>query len=182
MTAAFPVPVPSIPALPDDVPPADARAPLYRVADLRAYLAGAWRIRRALVDRRLGRRGRFEGGAEFVAQGEDVPGGEDLPAGEDVLAYREEGRLVLAGFETLAHQRYLYAFPTAGRAEVRFTDGRAFHPLDLGAGRWTAEHLCGADLYRGSFRALGPDSWRAEWRIVGPRKDQVLVSRFTRGA
>jgi len=61
-------------------------------------------------------------------------------------------------------------------------DGRPFHPLDLRDGVWTAEHLCGADLYRGAFRALGPDRWQAEWEISGPRKDQVLRGLFTRAA
>lgn len=152
------------------VPSEDTRAALYRVADLRAYLTGAWRVDRALEDRRRGAHGRFEGEARFT------------PEGAGALAYREEGRLALGGFETLAHQRYLYAFPAPTLAEVRFADGRPFHELHLGSGRWTAEHRCGADLYRGTFRALGPDRWTADWEITGPRKDQVLRGRFTRAA
>ncbi len=143
---------------------------LYRVADLRAYLAGAWRIGRTLEDRRRGARGRFEGEAVFT------------PSAAGALAYREEGRLALGGFESLAHRSYLYAFPAPTLAEVRFTDGRPFHELDLGDGRWTAEHLCGADRYRGTFRALGSDRWAADWEITGPRKDQVLRGLFSRVA
>lgn len=152
------------------VPSEDTRAALYRVADLRAYLTGAWRISRTLEDRRRGAHGRFEGEAVFA------------PGAAGALAYREEGRLALGGFATLAHRRYLYAFPAPILAEVRFADGRPFHELHLGDGRWTAEHLCGADLYRGTFRALGPDQWAADWEITGPRKDQVLRGRFTRAA
>jgi hypothetical protein len=146
----------------------------YPVADLRAYLMGAWRVERALDDRRRGAPGSFAGEAVFRA------------SAANALAYREEGRLALGGYETLAHQSYHYAFPAPHlaphRAEVRFADGRPFHPLDLSGGRWTAEHACGADLYRGRFEALGCDRWTAEWEIVGPRKDQVLSSRFTRAA
>ncbi len=142
----------------------------YPIADLRAYLAGAWAVRRTLDDRRNGARGSFEGRATF------------MPGDENTLAYREEGRLALGGFETLAHQSYLYAFPVPHRAEVRFADGRPFHALDLRDGQWSAEHLCAADLYRGRFRAEGPDRWSVLWTVTGPRKDQSLESLFTRAA
>ncbi|MDX1575485.1 MAG: DUF6314 family protein [Kiloniellales bacterium] len=151
---------------------------LYPVADLRAYLTGAWEIRRSLDDRLRGERGSFEGRATF-SRGED-----------GTLAYREEGRLALGGFETLAHQRYHYAFPAFDRAphrppqraEVRFADGRPFHELDLGDGLWTAGHRCGADVYRGRFRAFGPDRWWVRWIVTGPLKDQALESLFTRAS
>ena len=159
-------------------PPSEAREALHPVADLRAYLLGAWEIRRALDDRRNGQHGSFEGQATFI------------PGDENTLAYREEGCLELGGFETLAHQSYLYAFPAPhraphrapNRAEVRFADGRLFHPLDLSDGRWSAEHLCGADLYRGRFRAEGAERWSVLWTVTGPRKDQALESFFTRAA
>ena len=154
-------------------PPSQTRAALHPVADLRAYLVGAWEIRRTLDDRRRAAQGHFEGRATFT------------PGDENTLAYREEGCLELGGFETLAHQSYLYAFPAthrAHRAEVRFADGRPFHPLDLRDGLWSAEHVCAADLYRGRFRALAPDRWSVLWTVTGPRKDQVLESRFTRAA
>ena len=155
-------------------PPSQTRAALYPVADLRAYLVGAWEIRRTLDDRRRAAQGHFEGRATFI------------PGDENTLTYREEGCLELGGFETLAHQSYLYAFPllhwAPHRAEVRFADGRPFHALDLSDGRWAAEHLCGRDLYRGRFRAEGAERWSVTWTVAGPRKDQVLESRFTRAA
>ena len=154
----------------------------YPVADLRAYLAGPWVIRRTLADRRNGAQGHFEGRATFTPLERFRFAGaasEQLGA----LTYREEGRLALGGFETLAHQSYLYAFPAphlAHRAEVRFADGRAFHLLDLRDGHWSAEHVCGADLYRGRFRVEGADRWSVLWTVTGPRKDQFLESFFTR--
>jgi len=147
---------------------ADIAAAPYPVADLRAYLAGAWEIERTLHDRRTGQQGYFAGRGIFA------------PGDGDPLAYEEQGRLALGGFETLAHQRYLYAFPTPHRAEVRFADGRPFHPLDLSGGCWEAEHLCGRDLYRGRFQALAPGRWSVTWTVTGPRKDQRLESLFTR--
>lgn len=150
----------------------EGRAALYPVADLRAYLDGAWTVDRTLHDRRTGQRGHFEGRGIFA------------PGDGDFLAYEEQGCLELGGFETLAHQSYLYAFPAPQRgphlAEVRFADGRAFHTLDLSDGLWEAEHLCERDFYRGRFRAEGLQRWSVLWTVTGPRKDQVLESYFTR--
>jgi hypothetical protein len=152
------------------LPRQEDAAPLFAVADLRTYLAGAWEIRRNLEDGRLGQRGTFDGRAVFAP---DRAGG---------LAYREEGRLALGGFETLAHQGYRFGFSAPHIAEVSFEDGRPFHALDLSAGSWEAEHLCAADLYRGLFRAEGPERWTVTWTVTGPRKDQRLESLFTRAA
>ncbi len=147
---------------------AQAAAP-FAVTDLRAYLAGAWRLTRVIEDRRTGQPGRLEGRAVFEA----ARGG---------LVYREEGRLALGAFETLAHRAYRYAFPETHLAQVSFEDGRPFHALDLSAGAWAATHRCGRDLYEGAFRVEGPDLWRALWRITGPRKDQRLDGLYEREA
>ena len=152
------------------LPRQEGAAALYAVADLRAYLAGAWEIRRSLEDALRGQRGSFDGSAAFTP---DDDGG---------LAYREEGRLALGSFETLAHQSYRYGFPASHFAEVSFDDGRPFHDLDLSAGQWEVEHLCAADLYRGRFRVEGPERWSVIWTVAGPRKDQRLESLFLRAA
>lgn len=137
------------------------------VADLRAFLEGAWLLGRAIDDRRRGRRGRFAGRAAFAPEGAD-------------LVYREQGRLRLPGFETVATRVYRYTFPAPQLAEVRFQDGRLFHNLDLSDGVWAAEHRCGDDLYRGTFRVAGHGCWTAAWRITGPAKDQILESVYRR--
>jgi len=64
--------------------------------------------------------------------------------------------------------------------EVRFDDGRPFHPLDLRAGRCAVDHPCGEDHYAGEIRVETPDTVVIAWRVVGPRKDQTIVSRYTR--
>ncbi len=142
-------------------------AGLRGIADLRGFLLGTWRLTRSIEDRRSGQGGTFEGTAVFRPE----------RAG---LRYREEGRLALGGFETLASRGYRYAFPAPGRAEVRFADGAPFHALELSAAAWDVVHPCGADLYRGTFRLAGAGRWTAVWRITGPRKDQRLDGLYAR--
>jgi hypothetical protein len=137
------------------------------VADLRAFLEGTWLLTRALEDRRLGGRGALDGSAVFAAEG----GG---------LIYRETGVLRLGGEAFEASRVYRYRFPRPHCAEVVFEDGSRFHMLDFSGGRCAAEHRCGADLYRGRFRVAGPGEWHARWQVSGPRKDQILESRYLR--
>lgn len=144
----------------------DDRRP-FTVADLRAFLAGHWRFERDLEDHRAGMTGVITGDATFAAE-------------NGALRYRETGEMRLGDYRGRAHQSYVYRFPDCGTAQVCFTDGRAFHTLDLRGGHWRAVHRCGADTYEGHFRVLGPDAWDAGWRITGPRKDQRLAARYQR--
>ncbi len=137
------------------------------ILDLKAFLPGAWDLTRTLEDRRAGRRGRLDGRAVFA------------PAGAG-LVYRERGVLCLGAFTGPAGRVYRYRFPGPGRAEVAFEDGRPVHDLDLSHGRWSVAHRCRVDLYRGSFEVEGRDRWTAVWRVLGPRKDQVLRGRYDR--
>ncbi len=137
------------------------------ILDLKAFLQGVWRLTRTLEDRRAGQRGRLDGRAVFA------------PAGAG-LVYRERGVLCLGAFTGPAERVYRYRFPAPGRAEVVFEDGRPFHDLDLSHGRWSVAHRCRDDLYRGSFEIEGRDRWTAVWRVLGPRKDQVLRGRYDR--
>jgi hypothetical protein len=135
------------------------------VADLRAWLAGVWRIDRQLTDLRLRQTGGLTGTVRFEPDG-------------DGLRHVETGILRLGAYEGEAEQIYLYRFPAPGRAAVFRRDGSFFHDLDLTAGRAEVEHLCGADTYRARFAVRGPDRWEVEWRVTGPRKDQVIRTRY----
>lgn len=146
---------------------AEGDVALFAVADLRAFLVGRWQLTRDLTDRRDGVAGDMTGHAVFAAEG-------------DTLRYRETGAMRLGGYHGQAHQSYLYHFPQPGAAQVRFTDGRAFHTLDLTGGVWQAVHRCGADTYEGRFRVRSFDLLEATWRIAGPRKDQRLSTRYRR--
>ena len=137
------------------------------ILDLKAFLRGDWRLTRTLEDRRAGQCGRLDGRAVFA------------PAGAG-LVYRERGVLRLGAFTGPAERVTRYGFPAPARAEVAFEDGRPFHDLDLSHGRWSVAHRCRDDLYHGSFEVEGRDRWTAVWRVLGPRKDQVLRGRYDR--
>ena len=140
---------------------------VYAVADLRAYLAGGWRLRRGITDFDAGKTARFEGEACFTP---DIAG----------LIYRETGRVTLDDAVFRASRVYLYRFPEPARAEVEFEDGRAFHGLDFSAGQCLARHRCPPDSYQGSFRAEDAGTWFSRWRIEGPRKNQLIETAYRR--
>lgn len=140
----------------------------YPVADLRRYLTGRWMLSRILTDRRAGVSGSFLGWAVF----EDDDG---------ALDYSERGQMLFGDFRGISFQSYRYRFSEPSRAEVHFTDGRLFHPLDLSAGRTSAVHHCGDDVYGGRFAARGDGLWDSEWHVAGPRKNLVIANRYVRG-
>jgi hypothetical protein len=41
-------------------------------------------------------------------------------------------------------------------------------------------HACGDDLYEGRFIALDAGRWQSRWTVAGPRKDQVILTLYTR--
>lgn len=134
-----------------------------RVLDLADYLHGEWHIDRELLDRAWASTGRFTGWARFEAD-PGVPG---------LLHYVERGTMRTDAHRGLAFRRLGYHVD-GPRARVVFADGRHFHDLDLRGGVCEVEHPCRADLYRGRFEVEGPGRWRQEWRVLGPRKDQLI--------
>ncbi|MEU0413090.1 DUF6314 family protein [Streptomyces griseorubiginosus] len=139
------------------------------VPDVLAYLAGGWRTERTVRDLESGAEGEFSGTTAF---GQLEGGG---------LLSRESGTFVWQRVPRPA-ERTLRFLPgaTPGTADVRFSDGRPFHGLDLSSGHHVADHPCAADLYRGEFTVLDPDRWRTVWRVGGPAKDLVLTTEYTR--
>ncbi|MEU6402796.1 DUF6314 family protein [Streptomyces sp. NPDC046985] len=139
------------------------------VPDALAYLAGRWRVARAVRDLSSGEEGEFTGVTVF-----------ERSAGAG-LVHRESGTFVWRGAARPA-ERTLRFLPGAGpgSAEVRFADGRPFHDLDLTSGRCVADHPCAADLYRGEFTVRDAHRWRTVWRVGGPAKDLLLVTDYTR--
>jgi hypothetical protein len=109
---------------------------------------------------------RFAGRATFRADG-------------DCLLFTEQGTLAFAGYRGDAGQRHRFAV-TGAAADVWFEDGRFFHALDLRQGRAVVRHACAPDLYEGRYRVYGCDAWGVTWRVAGPRKRQVIASRFWR--
>ena len=134
------------------------------MVDLVRFLAGRWTVERTL---RWGdETGDFTGTAEFRPDG-------------DGLVWDEEGRLRWQRYDGRARRRLLVV-PAGDGWEVRFDDGRPFHPLDLRTGAASAVHPCGEDRYEGDYRVVGDDELHVRWRVVGPAKDQDIRSRYRR--
>ena len=132
--------------------------------DLPGWLAGRWAIERVINDGA----GRFAGDAVFAADG----------AGGAV--WRETGRLALGAFDGPVSRNLRLRRADDETWQVCFEDGRSFHRLDLRARRWEAEHLCGPDRYRGWFAAPDDDQLIVRWRVTGPRRADVIASRYRR--
>lgn len=139
------------------------------VADLVAYFAGRWSLRREITDGAGERVGEFTGTAWFTA-------------GSGVLDYREEGELRMGAHRGPAHRALRYVLTEPGRAEVYFDYGDFFHLLDLRSGECEATHPCRDDLYRGQYRILGADQWVQCWQVSGPTKNHALRTVFDRDA
>jgi hypothetical protein len=132
--------------------------------DLVEFLAGRWTVDRTLAQGE--ERGAFAGVAEFSRDG-------------DGLVWDERGRLRFQRYDGEARRRLLVV-PGAEGWEVRFDDGRLFHPLELREGDFAAYHPCGEDHYEGTYRVVGDDELLVTWRVHGPHKDQEIVSRYRR--
>ncbi|MEV0637282.1 DUF6314 family protein [Streptomyces sp. NPDC050619] len=139
------------------------------VPDVLAYLAGRWRVERSVRDLASGDEGHFTGTTTFS------------PLDDGGLLHHESGTFTWQGVPRPA-ERTLRFLPgdSAGRADVRFADGRPFHDLDLTSGRHIADHPCSADLYRGEFTVQDQDRWRTVWRVGGPAKDLLLTTGYAR--
>ncbi|WP_246204317.1 DUF6314 family protein [Streptomyces tailanensis] len=139
------------------------------VPDVLTHLSGSWRVTRSVRDLASGAEGEFTGRAVFS------------PLNDGGLLHRESGSFLWQGVRRPA-ERTLRFLPglTPGTADVRFTDGRPFHDLDLTDGHWQTHHPCAADLYRGEFEVYDEDHWRTTWRVGGPAKDQLLITDYTR--
>jgi hypothetical protein len=133
-----------------------------------AAFAGLWQIERDIDDRRAGRGGRFAGEGAFTPDA-------------DGLAYAEAGTLTLIGAPPMtATRRYRWREAGAGFIEVRFEDGRLFHRFDAEEAAPAAEHDCPPDRYRVRYDFSRWPQWQAEWRVSGPRKDYLALSRYRR--
>jgi len=124
---------------------------------------GEWQITRRIEDALSGQEGQFAGAASFVR---DVAG----------LQYSEKGLLTLGGASMKAERVYLWRASGAG-IEVLFDDGRPFHRIDDSA---EAAHWCDPDQYDVTYEFGRWPKWSSRWRVLGPRKDYVMVSNYSR--
>ncbi|MCY0904815.1 DUF6314 family protein [Arthrobacter sp. H14-L1] len=138
------------------------------VADLRAYLAGSWRVKRTLLDRSSGTRGCFDGTVLF----ESEDGG---------LGQRERGTISWPTHTGPATRDYLLR-PAAEPAalDIYFPDGRFFHTLNLSAGEWTTLHSCAPDTYYVTYHVVSTTRLDYEWTVIGPDKNLLLTTSLFR--
>jgi hypothetical protein len=136
--------------------------------ELAAWLPGEWTVTRVINHGA----GHFNGRARFTP---------DL-ACPATLIWHEHGRLRLGAHEGPAERTLRIESAAAGAWEVRFADGRPFHPLDLATGSDDVTHLCGEDTYHGRYAVEGPDRFTVTWRASGPRKDDLIETRYDRAA
>lgn len=61
---------------------------------------------------------------------------------------------------------------------VFFEDGRFFHQVPRTGG--ATEHWCAPDMYRVRYRFARWPEWETVWRVIGPRKDYAMITRYTR--
>lgn len=135
-------------------------------------LLGVWQLERRLVDRPDGF-GRVTGWLELTLVG-------------GVVHWLELGELQWGG-QTYEVTRELHIIRSDIRSnirsdgdgwDVRFTDGRLFHPWQPGE---QVEHPCGKDLYRGLIAVdESLTRLRVLWDVLGPLKNQRIVTRCRR--
>jgi hypothetical protein len=124
-----------------------------------ADFLGDWSLSREIVHDD-GTRARFVGRACWRTEGAGA-------------LQEETGVLEMAGQGFAAQRRYLWAEDL----DVRFEDGRFFHRVPPLGG--PVSHLCPPDHYAGVYQFAGWPDWEVRWRVSGPRKAYVMVSRYT---
>jgi Family of unknown function (DUF6314) len=149
-----------------------------RVTDTLAFVRGGWQLDRMLTDYRAGLDGWFTGHALVAPAPPEQPG--EPPGRPGEWRYTEHGELRFAAHTGPASRRLRYQARPDGTVAVRFADGRPFYVLDLRTGQAQAEHGCGRDQYQLTHRVLGADLLEEEWRVRGPDKDYLAITRLAR--
>jgi hypothetical protein len=126
-----------------------------------ADFEGAWRITR-MIRHCAGAPALFMGTAVWMP---DVNG----------LAYHESGVLKIDGhLEIRSERRYHW---DAG-LNVTFDDGWFFHRVPSEGGQ--TAHWCDPDHYAVTYHFNKWPVFEVEWRVMGPRKDYRMHSRYER--
>ena len=124
---------------------------------------GRWALAR-VITHRDGPGGCTEG--DFEGRAEITPGG----------LYTETGTLRMGAQAFAATRRYRWA-PVLGGFDISFDDGRAFHALRFDDP--SARHWCDPDTYEVAYDFAQMPLWSARWRVRGPRKDYVIITRYS---
>ena len=126
-------------------------------------LAGAWAVRRTMIDFIAGATCDFVGDAIVTAE-----------------AFTEQGILRIGAREMPASRSYRLE-PGDRSMRIRHADGSEFIELGWRAAQ-AVRHVCAADLYAGRFFFRDADEWIEAWRVKGPRKNYASLGRFRRAS
>ena len=137
-----------------------------------------WTVSKDLVYERGGISTTFEGTATLTAYDDGARAG---------VLCSEAGSLQLPSGDVESRSHTLFCYD-GQRLELRFVDdpsvaaSRPFADSSTWSGGTCTSlvHPCGPDVYTGTVAFASPDRWRQEWRVTGPRKQGVIVSKFTR--
>lgn len=134
-----------------------------------ADFAQTWRISRQINDLNANSTAQLVGEVQFVPDGHG-------------LKYIETGELTLeGGVKMQATRAYSWCETVSGDAagiDVFFEDGRRFHHIQLGEIAPKDFHDCPPDAYHVLYDFSRWPVWTAQWRVKGPRKDYVSITRF----
>ncbi len=138
-----------------------------RIPDLEQF-QGDWVLTRIIKDSLSGAEGHLTGRAEFT------------PMQDGAYLYREEGELNYGDQTPMAATRKYIWTPSEDGIAVLFEDERPFHTIETEKLMPDATHHCDPDLYHVSYDFTSWPSWRAAWRVVGPKKDYRMMSSYSR--
>ncbi len=131
---------------------------------------GEWHLERRIEDSRVGQSGQLIGLATF-APVNDEPG---------LLKYSEKGTLRMQDQPPLDATRSYFWQQTEAGIDVMFEDRRPFHQIAADRSMPDDTHHCAPDLYHVSYSFVKWPDWQAMWRVVGPKKDYRMLSRYRR--
>ncbi|WP_299929024.1 DUF6314 family protein [uncultured Pelagimonas sp.] len=121
---------------------------------------GVWSLERD-IRQADGSQAHFEGTARWDAD-------------DDGANYLEMGQLVMPGQGQFRSER---RYRWGNDLRVYFDDGRYFHSVPADGGE--SAHWCDPDQYDASYDFGQWPNWSCQWTVRGPRKDYVIVGRYS---
>lgn len=135
-----------------------------RILSIDDFVRCDWHVQKRIVE--VGATHHFDGQLNFV------------PRGNGYMAC-ETGQIRLAtGAILQSQQTYLWNRHENGVA-IKFSDGRAFHIMDLRETIPQADHWCEPDMYQVRYDFTNWPNWQCHWHVKGPRKAYEMTVMFT---
>ncbi len=91
--------------------------------------------------------------------------------------WREDGMMQNTTGLNPFYQEYGLSYDKYG-LHITFNDGREFYSISSPVGTHNIEHLCGDDLYSGTWSGTST-TISLEWFVKGPKKNYTIQSQYT---